>query len=240
MLRPQAVSRQIATAVATALGDERRSAGVDRALTVRTTRDANVAVRLDHGAEERPKATDGVLFHYVDLGGHARERRFGGLRRVIRRHAVGIADTPQRPRKRMRPRGGTDAAQARLNLLASIVECSGDAIIAKDLDGIITSWNASAEKMYGYSSEEAIGKIITLILPKDRPDEMAVILRKIRDGQRLEHYETLRVRKDGTAIPVSLTVSPIRDADGAIIGASSIAHDIIDRKRSKKYTATRV
>ena len=126
----------------------------------------------------------------------------------------------------MRPRGGTDAAQARLNLLASIVECSGDAIIAKDLDGIITSWNASAEKMYGYSSEEAIGKIITLILPKDRPDEMAGILSDVIAGQRFKNFETVRVRKDGTAIPVSLTISPIHDADGVIVGVTSIARDI--------------
>ena len=132
----------------------------------------------------------------------------------------------------MRPPDETDAASGkRLSLLASIVESSDDAIIAKTLDGIITSWNPAAEKMYGYSSEEMIGKSISVITHGDRPDEMSVILGKIRDGQRFEHYETVRVRKDGVALPVSLTVSPIHDADGAVVGASSIAHDITDRKR---------
>lgn len=134
--------------------------------------------------------------------------------------------------KRRRPQNETDAVRfVRLSHRASIVESSDDAIIAKSLEGIITSWNPVAEKLYSYSSEEIIGKPITLIIHEDRPDEMSVILGKNRAGQRLEHYETVRVRKDGTAMPVSLTVSPIHDADGAVIGASSIARDITDRKK---------
>jgi len=133
----------------------------------------------------------------------------------------------------MRPQDETDAAVgARLSLLASIVESSDDAIISKTLEGIITSWNRAAEKMYGYSSEEVIGKPITLIAGLDRVDEMTAILNKIRDDQRLESYETVRVRKDGTTIPVSLTVSPIHDADGVVVGASAIARDVTEQKEA--------
>jgi PAS domain S-box-containing protein len=140
---------------------------------------------------------------------------------------------PQGPGNRMRLRNETDVAEAgRLSLLASIVESADDAIIAKSLEGIITSWNRAAERMYGYSSEEIIGKSITLIAHADRPDEMNVILGKIRDGQQSAHYETVRVRKDGRAIAVSLTVSPIHDEDGAVIGASSIARDITESKQA--------
>ena len=140
---------------------------------------------------------------------------------------------PRGPGRRMRPQDETDAAVgARLSLLASIVESSDDAIISKTLEGIITSWNRAAEKMYGYSSEEVIGKPITLIAGLDRVDEMTAILNKIRDDQRLESYETVRVRKDGTTIPVSLTVSPIHDADGVVVGASAIARDVTEQKEA--------
>ena len=136
----------------------------------------------------------------------------------------------------MRPPDETDAASGeRLSLLASIVESSGVAIIAKTLDGIITSWNPAAEKMYGYSSEEMIGKSISVMTHGDRSDEMSVILGKIRDGQRFEHLETVRVRKDGVAIPVSLTVSPIHNADGAVVAASSIARDVTEQKQASQY-----
>jgi len=110
--------------------------------------------------------------------------------------------------------------------MTAIVENSNDAIIGKTPDGIISSWNRAAERMYGYSSEEIIGKSIEVLCPKERTGEIENILAKIRAGQHVEHLQTIRIRKDGTAFPVSLTVSPIRDADGTIIGASTIPHDV--------------
>lgn len=114
--------------------------------------------------------------------------------------------------------------------LAAIVESSDDAIIGKTLDGIITSWNKGAERTYGYRAEEVIGKSISILVPADRPDELPRILETLRQGKRIEHYETLRVRKDGKSINVSLTISPIKDASGKIIGASTISRDITERK----------
>jgi PAS domain S-box-containing protein len=116
--------------------------------------------------------------------------------------------------------------------LAAIVESSDDAIIAKDLDGIITNWNRSAERIFGYTAAEAIGKPVSMLIPADRQDEEPEILRRIRRGERIDHYETLRRHKNGAIIEISLTVSPIRDPDGTIIGASKIARDITDRRRA--------
>src|SRR5665648_337936 len=104
--------------------------------------------------------------------------------------------------------------------MASIVEFSGEAIFGRTLDGIITSWNPAAERMYGYSGEEIVGKPIDLLIPEDRTGEIEAILAKISAGRPVEHLETIRVRRDGTVFPVSLTVSPIRDAEGTIIGTS--------------------
>jgi PAS domain S-box-containing protein len=116
--------------------------------------------------------------------------------------------------------------------LAAIVESSDDAIIGKDLDGIITSWNKGAERLYGYTSEEALGQPVLTLVPPDRHDEEPAILARLRRGERIDHYETVRQRKDGTLVDVSLTVSPIIDKDGTIIGASKIARDISERKRT--------
>ena len=118
--------------------------------------------------------------------------------------------------------------------LALIVDSSIDAIIGKDLEGIITSWNAGAERVYGYSEEEIIGKPISLLVPPEKVDDLRVILEKFSTGERIENYETVRRRKDGSIIPVSLTISPIRDASGNIIGASTIARDITGRKRAEE------
>ena len=112
--------------------------------------------------------------------------------------------------------------------MMAIVENSDDAIIAKTRDGIVTSWNAAAEEMFGYSSEEIIGKSIELLCPQERTGEIETILVKIRAGQHIEHLQTIRIRKDGTVFPVSLTVSPIRDADGAVIGASAVPDDVTE------------
>jgi len=121
--------------------------------------------------------------------------------------------------------------------LAAIVAFSDDAILSKTLDCIINSWNAGAERMFGYGAEEAIGKSITLIIPPALRDEERLIIQKICSGDRIEHFETTRVRKDGSLLPISLTVSPIRDHAGRIIGASKIARDISDRRRAEQAVA---
>jgi PAS domain S-box-containing protein len=115
--------------------------------------------------------------------------------------------------------------------LAAIVESSDDAIISKDLNGIITSWNQAAERLFGYTADEAIGKPVTLLIPRERHDEESRILDSIKRGQRIDHYETVRQRKDGGLLDISLTVSPIKDDAGKIIGASKIVRDITRRKR---------
>jgi PAS domain S-box-containing protein len=117
------------------------------------------------------------------------------------------------------------------NLLAAIVSSSEDAIISKDLEGIITSWNLGAERMYGYPAEEIVGKSVLMLVPAGRTDEETTILARIRNGERLDHFETLRRRKNGEIFPVSLTISPVKDFAGVIVGASKIARDITDLKR---------
>ena len=113
--------------------------------------------------------------------------------------------------------------------LAAIVESSDDAIIAKDLNGVILSWNRAAERLFGYTASEMIGQPLTVIFPPDRIEEEAFILDRIRRGETVEHYETARRRKDGRIISVSATISPIRDASGKIVGASKILRDLTDR-----------
>jgi PAS domain S-box-containing protein len=115
--------------------------------------------------------------------------------------------------------------------LAAIVESSGDAIISKTLDGVITSWNEGAEHLFGYTSGEILGRSILALIPEERHDEEGDIITRLRRGERIEHYETVRQRKDGSTFDVSLTVSPIKRADGTIVGASKIARDITERKQ---------
>ena len=122
-----------------------------------------------------------------------------------------------------------------LNLrLASIVESSEDAIIAKTLDGVITNWNAAAERMFGYTADEAIGKNMSILVPPGYPNEIPTILERIKHGIRIEHYETIRITKDGKLIDVSVSTSPIKDKNGKIIGASSINRDITENKRAEE------
>jgi len=116
-------------------------------------------------------------------------------------------------------------------LLASIVESSDDAIVSKSLDGIIQSWNAGAERLFGYSAEQAIGRHISLVIPPERLAEEDDIVASLKAGKRIDHVETERVRSDGQRVQVSLTISPIRDASGVVIGASKIARDVTERKR---------
>jgi PAS domain S-box-containing protein len=122
-----------------------------------------------------------------------------------------------------------EMAQARL---AAVVESADDAIISKTLEGVITSWNKGAERIFGYTAEEVIGQPVTILFPEDHINEEPAILARIRAGDRVEHYETVRRRKDGTLVDISLTVSPIRAADGRIIGASKIARDITEQRRA--------
>jgi PAS domain S-box-containing protein len=118
--------------------------------------------------------------------------------------------------------------------LAAIVESSDDAIVSKDLNGTIVSWNAGAERLFGYKAEEVIGKPITILIPHDRDNEEPFILERIRRGERIDHYETVRLRKDGSHVEISLSVSPVKDVEGRIIGASKIARDITERKRAQE------
>jgi PAS domain S-box-containing protein len=118
--------------------------------------------------------------------------------------------------------------------LAAIIENSDDAIISKNLDGVITSWNKGAERLFGYTSDEATGRPVTMLMPPDRIDEEPGIIARIRRGERIEHYDTVRRRKDGSLVDISLTVSPIKDAEGRVIGASKIARHIGDRKRAEQ------
>jgi PAS domain S-box-containing protein len=121
--------------------------------------------------------------------------------------------------------------------LAAIVESSDDAIVGKDLNGTVTSWNCGAERIFGYAASEIVGKSIRLIIPADRQSEEDHVLERIRRGDRLEHFETVRQRKDGTLVPISLTLSPIRDADGRVVGASKIARDISEQQQHTQRTA---
>jgi PAS domain S-box-containing protein len=117
---------------------------------------------------------------------------------------------------------------------AAIVNSSSDAIISKDLNGIVTSWNKGAERVFGYTAAEIVGRPVSTLFPPDRVDEEPNILARIRRGELIDHYETVRRRKDGTLIDISLTVSPIIDADGNIIGASKVARDITQLRREEE------
>ena len=125
-------------------------------------------------------------------------------------------------------------AQETQNRLAAIVESSDDAIVSKNLDGVITSWNKAAERIFGFSAEEAVGKHIALIIPADRMEEETDILTRLRRGERIDHFETVRRRKDHTLLDVSVTISPVRDAEGRVIGASKVARDITQRKQMER------
>ena len=125
-------------------------------------------------------------------------------------------------------------AEASNSRLAAIVEFSDDAIVAKDINGIITSWNGGAQRIFGYTAEEVIGKPITLLIPSDRQHEEVNILEHIRRGERIEPYDTVRQRKDRSLVEVSVAISLLRNAVGEVVGASKIARDITDRKRAEE------
>jgi PAS domain S-box-containing protein len=159
----------------------------------------------------------------LEVFGTTCPRLAGGFLNYNRPRPVEVRMSTTAPTERSAP----DPAQR----LAAIVESSDDAIVSKDLTGVITSWNRGAEQLFGYTAAEAIGQSITMLIPPDRLSEEDHVLGRIRRGERVEHFETTRRRKDGTSVDVSLTVSPILDSSGAIVGASKIARDITVRKR---------
>jgi len=128
--------------------------------------------------------------------------------------------------------------EEQMMFLASIVQSSDDAIVSKNLDGIITSWNRGAERIFGYTADEAVGQPITIVIPQDRQDEERQILMRIRRGERIEHFETIRQRKHGSLIWVSLTISPVKNSQGKIVGASKVARDITEQRRIGDQVAT--
>ncbi|HEY2842511.1 MAG TPA: PAS domain S-box protein, partial [Bryobacteraceae bacterium] len=130
--------------------------------------------------------------------------------------------------------GDRKRAEQNANLLASIVESSDDAIVSKNLNGVIMSWNRGAERLFGYTADEAVGRSIGIVIPPDRLDEELKILERLKRGERVEHFETIRRRKDGSPLHVSLTISPLKDADGRIVGASKVARDITERVRQEE------
>jgi PAS domain S-box-containing protein len=166
----------------------------------------------------------------VDFAMHPIRDRSGT---VVFLHPTGT-DITERKRVEAELRGSAQ----QLRYLGAIVESSDDVIVSKNLDGIITSWNRGAERVFGHTAEEAIGKPITIVIPADRQSEEREILTRIGRGERIEHFETVRQRKDGGLIIVSLTVSPVKDADGKIVGASKIARDITEQKRAQDQIAT--
>jgi PAS domain S-box-containing protein len=141
---------------------------------------------------------------------------------------------PEAPRAAVVSEPRTTREPLTASWLAAIVESSSDAIASKTLDGIVTSWNPAAERLFGYSAEEMIGRPIAILAAPDRENEMPAILERIRRGEKVEHYETVRRRKDGSLVDISLTVSPVRDGTGRIVGASKIARDITAHKRAEQ------
>jgi PAS domain S-box-containing protein len=175
----------------------------------------------------------GGLFFGHDQPGVFSERAHNIVAGIAAHAAIAI-DNANLLRALQTEAADRDRAELSAQLLASIVESSDDAIVSKDLNGIVTSWNRGAERVFGYTDEEMIGRPIITLIPEDHHDEEAEILARIRRGERIDHYDTVRRRKDGSLIDISLTVSPLRDADGRVVGASKIARDITERKRSEQ------
>lgn len=171
-----------------------------------------------HGAEAVAERPDGTRVPFLAYPTPLRDRS-GALTGAVNT----LIDITERKR--------TEQLTRRI---ASIVEFSDDAIVSKGLDGIIKTWNPGAERLFGYTAEEVIGKPVTLLIPMDRHDEEPDILSRIQRGERIDHYETVRQRKDGSLVEISLTVSPIKNAEGRIIGASKIARDITERHRAEE------
>jgi len=181
-------------------------------------------------AEYRIVKADGKV-GWLSGYGHVLDRQANGTVHRLINVATDITERKQ-------VEAALGESEKRLRRLASIVESSDDAIVSKNLDGTITSWNRGAERIFGYTAEEAIGQPITIVIPNERQDEERAILSRIRRGERIDHFETIRQRKHGSLIVVSLTVSPVKNAEGKIIGASKIARDITEQKRLQEQIAT--
>jgi PAS domain S-box-containing protein len=149
---------------------------------------------------------------------------------VMKGNLARLAPSIERELREAESRRARRRAEDALAYAAAIVESSDDAIIGKTLDGIILSWNKGAERMYGYTAEEIIGRSCAILIPSYRPEELAQVYGVVRQGQLVEHYETVRIRKDGQALEVSLTLSPIKDSTGKILGVSAIERDISARR----------
>ncbi|HYE86239.1 MAG TPA: PAS domain S-box protein [Vicinamibacterales bacterium] len=191
---------------------ERARVGVENALANRT--DYNIEYRLVNGTGER----------WVSASGRGVYDPAGAV--------VGMLGVVQDITERVRVRDTLRQQERAQAYLAAIVDSADDAIVAKNLDGIIQSWNAGAERVFGYRASEMVGKPVRMLIPPERQSEEDAILARLRRGERVDHFETVRVRKDGTHVHVSLTVSPVRASDGTIIGASKIARDITAQKHA--------
>jgi len=152
---------------------------------------------------------------------------------ILKSHLARLVPAVKRELRAARERRGRRQAEAVASYLAAIVQFCDDAIIGKTLDGIAVSWNAGAEHMYGYTADEMIGRSVSILIPSYRPEDLPGILEKIKRGEGVDDFETVRLRKDGTPVEVSLTISPIRDATGQVVGASTVAHDITRRKQEE-------
>ena len=173
------------------------------------------AIRGEEAMLQRPDGTRISFLAYPTPLRDAQGKIVGGINMLV--------DITERKR-----------AEAATASLAAIVAFSDDAIVGKDLNGVISSWNKSAERLFGYTAEEAIGRSVTMLIPHERLHEETMILSKVKRGEPVDHLETIRVRKDGSLVEISLTTSPIKDSRGHVIGASKIARDITERKRTQE------
>jgi len=180
--------------------------------------DRAIAEKSEYEVEFRILLPDGTVKH-IHTVGHPVLNASGDLVQFVG------SSTDVTERKR---------AEQATRLLAAIVESSHDAIVSKTLNGVITSWNKGAERLFGYAAEEAVGQNITLIIPPERRDEERTIIEQLTRGERVDHFETVRMRKDGSLLDVSLTISPMKDASGRVVGASKLARDITERKRAEE------
>jgi len=179
------------------------------------------AAAIADGTESRREIRNGdhwLLIRIVPY--HGPDRQSGAVLSFSFQEAADISDRSH--------------AELNANLLAAIVESSDDAIVSKNLDGIIMSWNRGAARLFGYTAAEAIGQSIALIIPPDRLEEEPKILERLKRGERVEHFETIRITKDGSRLNISLTISPVRDAHGRIVGASKVARDVTPRVRQQE------
>ncbi len=208
---------------------EREAVGQSLRLVIPATRETEqneLSMRAEHGetierVETLCKRRDGSLLP-IAMTVTARREPHG--------HVVGVSRLARDLSSRRRIEPG-------VLRLAAIVESSDDAIVGKDLNGIVFSWNRAAERIFGYTANEMIGRSIRTIIPDDRQSEEDDVIARIHRGERVHHFETIRRRKDGTELPISLTISPIRDPDGVVVGASKIARDISERKQAEAERA---